>query len=569
MQVLVRASSNDVAAGTCAAKRPAVNRSLPAVLGAVIAAFVLLAVPIASAATPPNGPATPSAKGNGGDSPAGEPPPAPDSPRAAITEFRRLARAGDYQGAAKFLDLSKADPSDGPMLAQHLREVLNRRLWIDSSKLSPDSTGHVGDNQPANREELGTIIAASGKHEPVVLQRKSYQSGQRWVFSAETVAQIEDWYEHLESVWLTERLPRPLLKMGPRLLRWWQWIALVPLLLAAWAISYGVARVARLVAVRALSDKHASSVHQLHGPFTLAVMVGVVYAALPWLGLYQPALQLLHRWCAAFLLVAAFWALWRGVDLSRRTVSASHWASQAGSAHSLLSIGARVAKFVLLAVAVLTILSQLGYQATTLLAGLGIGGVALALAAQKTVENLFGTFSLAVDQPFREGDVIKIDGAEGVVETVGLRSTRIRTADRTVVAIPNGKLADMRVETISRQDKMRFFCLIALTHTKTAQLELLVEKLKALFAAVPLVDQASASARVVALTDAGVNVEASAMLATTNGADFAAAKERLLLGILRSVEEVGARLAHAVRSVEIAPASAVTKPDRANANARC
>jgi MscS family membrane protein len=489
------------------------------------------------------------------------PPPAPDSPRAAIAEFRRLTRAGNYAEAAKFLDLSKVDPADGPRLAEHLKEVLNRRLWLDGSKLSPESHGNAGDNQPANLEELGTIRAASGKHEPVVLQRKMLSSGARWVFSADTVAQVEGWYDHLESVWLTERLPAPLLKMGPRLLRWWQWIALVPLLLVAWAVSYVVARVTRLVAVRTLSERHAGGVHQLHGPFTLAVMVAVVYAALPWLGLYQPALALVHRWCAAFFLVATFWALWRGVDLSRRTVSASQWASQAGSAHSLVSIGARVAKFVLLAVAVLTILSQLGYQATTLLAGLGIGGVALALAAQKTVENLFGTFSLAVDQPFREGDSIRIDGAEGVVEAVGLRSTRIRTADRTVVSIPNGKLADMRVETLSRQDKLRFFCSVPLTHARTAQLEQLLKKLDGLLASEPLIDPPSASARVVALTNVGVNIEAAAMLATTDGAKFAEARARLLLGILRSVEEVGVRLAGTVQTIEVTPPAAVTSAE--------
>jgi MscS family membrane protein len=514
----------------------------------------------APTAAPP--PAAQSAKGTPADAPDAEPP-APDSPRASIAEFRRLTRAGDYAGAAKFLDLSKVDPADGPRLAERLKEVLNRRLWLERSKLSPESHGNAGDNQPANRDELGTIRAPSGKHEPVVLQRKTFSSGARWVFSADTVAQVEGWYDHLESVWLTERLPAPLLKMGPRLLRWWQWIALVPLLLVAWSVSYVVARVARLAAVRTLSEKHAGSVHQLHGPFTLAVMVGVVYAALPWLGLYQPALELVHRWCAAFFLVAAFWALWRGVDLSRRSVSASQWASQASSAHSLVSIGARVAKFLLLAVAVLTILSQLGYQATTLLAGLGIGGVALALAAQKTVENLFGTFSLAVDQPFREGDSIRIDGAEGFVETVGLRSTRIRTADRTVVSVPNGKLADMRIETLNRQDKLRFFCSVPLAHAKTAQLEQLLEKLSALLASEPLIDSSSASARVVALTNVGVNVEAAAMLSTTDGTKFAEARARLLLGILRSVEEVGARLAQSVQTVEVTPPAAASSAERA------
>ncbi len=486
---------------------------------------------------------------------------APDSPRASFAEFRRLTRSGDYAGAARFLDLSQVDPSEGPTLAQHFREVLNRRLWLDPSKLSPDSRGNTTDSQ-ADREELGTIRGASGKLEPVILVRKTYRPGSHWVFSAGTVAQIEGWYEHLENVWLTEHLPQPLLKMGPRLLRWWQWIALIPLLVGAWAVSYAVTRVGRIFASRALSEKNGSAAHQLHGPVTLAVTVGVTYAALPWLGLYQPAHQFLSRWCSAFLLVALFWALWRGVELSRHSVSTSRWASESLSAKSLLSLGTRLAKFALGAAAFVMVLSQLGYQATTILTGLGIGGVALALAAQKTVENLFGAFSLAVDQPFREGDTIKVDGIEGVVEAVGLRSTRIRTPDRTVISIPNGKLAEMRVETVSRQDRLRFFCAFGLAHAASGQIAQVLAGIKELLNAEEHSAKESINVRFVALTDSALNIEASAMFDTVDGAQFMDAKERLLLGILRVVEEAGVSIAHPVRTVELAQApgsSAVAK----------
>lgn len=388
-----------------------------------------------------------------------------------------------------------------------------------------------------------------------MLIRKSFRPGSHWVFSAETVAQIEPWYDHLESVWLSENLPEPLLKMGPRMLRWWQWIALAPLLLAAWMVSYAVTRVGRSIAGRALSESRANAVHQLHGPTTLAIMVAVVFAALPWLGLYQPASAFLQRWCSAFVLVALFWALWRGVELSRRSVSSSRWAKESLSAHSLLSLGARFAKFAVAAAAFVVVLSQLGYQATTIITGLGIGGVALALAAQKTVENLFGTFSLAVDQPFREGDTIRVDGIEGVVEAVGLRSTRIRTADRTVIAIPNGKLADMRIETVTRQDRLRFFCALGVAHGASDKLERIAEEIKALLASEPLVDQSTIGVRYVGLNDAGLNLEAVAMLGTNDGAKFVDARERLLLGIVRSVEATGARLAHPARSIELVSGS--------------
>jgi MscS family membrane protein len=514
---------------------------------------VLTAVlcPALTAAASPALPPTGAENGEKAGAAAEEEKVAPDSPRAAMTEFRRLARAGDYAAAARYLDLSKAGATDGPTLAAHLKEVLNRRLWIDLSKLSPESHGNAGDDRAADREQLGTIRAASGQPEPVVLVRKSYRPGTHWVFSAETVAQVEGWYDHLESLWLSEHLPQPLLKMGPRLLRWWQWIALGPLLLVAWGLGFAAARAARLVLVRALKEEHARGLHQLHGPATLAIMVGVVYAAIPWLGLYQPASAFVERWCSAFLVIALFWALWRGVELSRNTVSTSRWARESLSAHSLVSLGARLAKFAVAAAAFVLVLSRLGYQPTTIIAGLGIGGVALALAAQKTVENLFGAFSLAIDQPFREGDTIKVDGIDGLVEAVGLRSTRIRSADRTVISLPNGKLADMRIETISRQDRLRFFCAFALAHGKSEQLERIVSEIKALIAAEPLVDPRSIGVRFVALSDAGMNIEAGAMLSTTDGAQYADAKERLLLGILRIVEKAGAKLAHPTQRVEL------------------
>jgi MscS family membrane protein len=525
---------------------------------------VLLALTLSTQSTfaAPEAPTAPSsqAPADKPGSDAAEDKGAPDSPRASVAEFRRLTRTGDYEGAARYLDLSQVDSAEGPTLARHLKEVLNRRLWLEPSKLSPESRGNTTDNQ-ADKEELGTIRGASGKLEPVLLVRKTYRPGSHWVFSASTVAQIEGWYEHLENTWLIEHLPKPLLKMGPKLLRWWQWIALVPLLVGAWVVSYVVTRVGRIFATRALSEQHGSAAHKLHGPVTLAITVGVTYAALPWLALYQPAHEFVSRWCSAFLLVALFWALWRGVELSRHTVSSSRWAQESVSAKSLLSLGTRLAKFAVGAAAFVMVLSQLGYQATTILTGLGIGGVALALAAQKTVENLFGAFSLAVDQPFREGDYIKVDGIEGIVEAVGLRSTRIRSADRTVISIPNGKLADMRVETVSRQDRLRFYLLLGLAHAASDQVEQVLARIKELLKAEELVAKETVAVRFVALTDSALNIEAMAMFETTDGGKFMDTKGRLLLGILRIVEEEGASLAHPVRTVELARSDSKGSPN--------
>src|SRR5262249_37823107 len=139
------------------------------------------------------------------------------------------------------------------------------------------------------------------------------------------------------------------------------------------------------------------------------------------------------------------------------------------AARSLVPLGTRAVKVAIVVLAALSALSALGYPVASLVAGLGVGGVALALASQTTVETLFGSLSIGVDQPFRVGDLIPAEGrVTGTVESIGLRSTRTRTLDRTLVTIPNGKLADMRVESITERDRIKLGCTIALDRTSSA-----------------------------------------------------------------------------------------------------
>jgi MscS family membrane protein len=485
-------------------------------------------------------------------SPAPEEKVAPDSPRAAMTDFMLLTRAGNYAKAARYLDLSAVDQADGPMLAKHLREVLDRHLWIDAEKLSPDPHGSTDDGQPPDREELGSVPGAAGKPEPVVLVRHVDQYGVRWVFSAATVGHVDDWYDHLENRWLLDHLPKSLLGFGPHELRWWQWLALGPLLVAGWLIAFAITRLSRVVILRVMSEHGAETTHRMRGPARLAWMIVACYALLPWLGLYEPAETFVQRGLSATLLVAFFWALWRAVELSQHAISTSHWARNSLTAHSLLMLGARFGKFAVAAFAFVAVLAELGYPVTSIITGLGIGGVALALAAQKTVENLFGAFSLAVDQPFREGDTIQVDSISGTVEAIGLRSTRIRTMDRTLVTIPNGKLAEMRIETVSARDRIRFYSLVGLVHAAAPHMNEIVAGMESLLRAEPTIVGGSVSVRFVAITDSALNVEITALCETTDYNQFLDLRQGLLLGIVQVVEKSGGGLAHAVRSLEIA-----------------
>jgi MscS family membrane protein len=232
-------------------------------------------------------------------------------------------------------------------------------------------------------------------------------------------------------------------------------------------------------------------------------------------------------------------------------VSRAHWAKSSLTASSLLMLGARLGKFVVAAFALVAVLAELGYPVTSLITGLGIGGIALALAAQKTVENLFGAFSLAIDQPFREGDTIQVDTITGTVEAIGLRSTRIRTVDRTLITIPNGKLAEMRVETITARDRMRFYCVLGVTHSPAKQISQILQGVESLLRADPMVANDSISVRLIGLTDSAMNLEIIAMLETSENAKFLEVRQGLLLGIIEVVDNAGSSLAHPVSSIRI------------------
>jgi MscS family membrane protein len=464
---------------------------------------------------------------------------APDSPRAAMSEFSEFTRSGEYQKAARYLDLSSVEANDGPLLAKRLRDVLDRHLFIDLEKLSPNPHGNTDDGAATDRDELGSVPGAAGKPEPVTIVRRVDRTGARWVFSASTVAHIDAWYAHLENRWLLDHLPK------------WQWLALGPLILVGFLVSFTITRVSRLALKHWLPKYSTDIVRKLRGPATLAWTVIVSYALLPWLGLYEPAEAFVRRGLSAAFLAAFFWALWQGVELSLHTMTSANWAKNSTTAASLMLLGAKLGKFVVAAFALVAVLAELGYPVTSLITGLGIGGIALALAAQKTVENLFGAFSLAIDQPFREGDTIQVDTITGTVESIGLRSTRLRTADRTLITIPNGKLAEMRVETITARDRMRFYCVLGVTHSPAKVITRILNGIESLLRESSLVVADSISVRLIGLTDSAMNLEIVAMLETSDNAKFLEARQGLLLGIIEVVDSAGSSLAHPVSSIRL------------------
>ena len=188
----------------------------------------------------------------------------------------------------------------------------------------------------------------------------------------------------------------------------------------------------------------------------------------------------------------------------------------------------------------------------SLLAGLGIGGIAVALAAQKSVENLLGSVAIGVDQLFRVGDFVRVEDFTGTVEEIGLRSTRFRTLDRTLITIPNGRLADMRTETFAVRDRLRLLANLGLVYgTSAAQVRAVLAGLDGALRAHPKLWPESFSVRLTELRDSSLNVEVMAWFQTADWNEFTLIRQELLLQFMTVVEEAGTSLAFPTRTVHL------------------
>jgi len=480
---------------------------------------------------------------------------AQDSPRASLSRFFDLCRAGEYAEAARYLDLTAAQRPHGPDLAWKLKAVLDRHVWIDLEDVSPLPGGNAGDGLRRGTDEVAHIPGATGSPEPVRVVRRS-AGGARWVFSRATVNRIGSWYDRLEHRWALEYLPDVLLRPGPRDLLYWQWLAFPVLLLVSWGLGYVLTRLTRhllgRLASRTPTQWDDQMLVQMTGPFTFAWALGVTFVLVPWLGLYQPAQEFMDRLTRAAFFVVFFWGLARSIDVGRDVITASTPSGQHAASRSLVPLGARVAKLLVLAIAVVAFLSQLGYPVASLVAGLGIGGLAVALAAQKSLENLFGTFSLGADQPFREGDFVRVEDFVGTVETIGLRSSRIRTLDRTLITIPNGKLAEMRLESFTARDRMRLACFIRLVHGTTAQqMRAVLAGLERVLREHPKIWTSSMVVRLAELAESSLNVEVMAWFQTPDWDEFQLIRQEVLLQFMAVVEESGSSFAFPTRTVHL------------------
>jgi MscS family membrane protein len=482
------------------------------------------------------------------------PPEAADSPRASVRAFLDLARKGDDRAATRYLALAPDQGARGPELARRLRAVLDRHLDVPLDTVSPLAEGDTRDGLPPGVDSIGQVPLGRNGHDSVFLVRARDAAGPFWRFSEQTVARVDGWYDALPDRWARDWMPAALQRLGPADLMWWQWLAAPVLLLLSLLggrlLGTATSRLLRRLARRTPTPWDDRLLARVSPALMLLWAVALAALLLPRLALLPGAHATTHAILGGLATFAVFWSLWRAVDVGAQFLLERPWASDSTSARSLVSVARSLVRALVAVTGLLATLAVFGYPVTTVLAGLGIGGIAVAFGAQKTIENLFGSIAIAADRPLRVGHFVKVEDFSGTVERIGMRSTRFRTLDRTLVTVPNGKLADLQIEDFAPRDRIRFATTVALDcGTTAAQVRRIVEAVEGALRAAPKVRPDVVAAKLAALGPSSLDVEVLCWFETTDYEEFRRLRQDVLLGIMKIVEEAGAAFAAPTRAL--------------------
>jgi MscS family membrane protein len=286
------------------------------------------------------------------------------------------------------------------------------------------------------------------------------------------------------------------------------------------------------------------------------VMLLGLFAALKVLKLSPEADRMVAYSSTVAFSLAFFWLLLRGFSTVLDHAHAIAIEKKKGIAAFMPWIKKTlVAVFVV--VGVLMVIQSLGFNVRAILAGLGLGGLAFALAAQDTLANVFGSIVVAIDQPFRIGEFVQIGPNSGAVEDIGLRSTKLRRSDKALVIVPNKTVAAEAVVNLARFTRRRAEQVVGLTYsTKPEQMEAIVEEIRGLISAQPEVDKNSVQVFFRDLSASSLDIW---LVYETPNPDFPkhmAVKQRINLAIMRAVEARGLSFAFPTQTVELAGAVA-------------
>jgi MscS family membrane protein len=479
-----------------------------------------------------------------------------ETPYGSFFGYIRAAQKENWALAGEYMQWPKGGKTSREDLARQLKALLDERFAGDLEKLSRSPLGDLNDALSPDLDLVGRVECGDDSFDLVLARTAPAEGPAIWLIAAQSLREVPAAFKGLTSPAIERHMPSFL---KPRVGRFplWQllsFLLFIPLLyVSSRLLVLGVFSLLRsLLASRARGAELLRGAGGFRDPVALLLTVPlhrycVSRLSLPLLSRYYYA-QL-----AWLVLIFAFvWFFFRLIDFLKWRATLKLLAAGVTTTSSL-TIARRLLRGAILAAGVLAALALLGVNLTATLAGLGIGGVALAFAAQKSLENLFGGLVVLGDKVIRVGDTVRIGTATGEIEDVTLHATRMRAFDRSVVTIPNGSLITTQIENRSRRDKFWLNPTLGLVYETTSeQLRAVLETARARLAADPRVEKETMRVRFVRINSSSLDVEVFAYLLLPDYVTFLAVQEELLIMLLEVVEKAGTSLAFPSQTTYVA-----------------
>ena len=483
-----------------------------------------------------------------------------ETPRSLATQLVNAFASGDYTRAAQYLELAPGLSGDRrAKLAIRLQQQLDRRgSLVPFVALSNDPAGVIDDGLAMDQERIGSFRTATGEL-PLIARRISQPGATAyWLVSAASLAaakNVADASTPPDKRWL----PTPLWELsfaGAPVMDWLILVGLVILLFVGMRLFfYLLLRILRLWTRNPETHRGFQFAEAAFPPLGLYLAVIGLFYATQQMQVAIVARQVLVRYAGIVGWFAFVWFLWRLIDMGAEIWSGRMARADRRRALAALVFARRSAKTTLGVIAFVAVLDTIGINVTTGIAALGLGGLAIALGAQKSIENLVGSLAVIIDQPVRVGDFCKVGDVLGTVEDIGMRSSQLRTNARTVVTIPNGDFSSKQIENYSSRDRFLFDPKIGLSYdTSAAQMRTVLAAIRTLLQEDENVID-GARTHFVRYSESSLDIEIFAYIRTREQAEFLAIREELLLAIMETIANLGASIAFPTRTIVMKPTS--------------
>ena len=508
------------------------------------------------------------------------PPPQPElpkdplgraTPRGTVLGFLSAAREGQDELALQYLN-TRLRGNAGETLAHQLFIVLDRRLPPRLNELSDLPEGSLSDPLNPDRDLVGTIRTDDREVNIFVERVDRGKSGSVWLFSSKTLDAIPDLYAEIDAISIDHILPEFFINTKLATISLFEWLAVLVgmpfVYFLTVLLSRILSRVGGVLRRRLRRNPGLPNPELLPNPLRLLLLA----FAIQWIN-SKVSLPLLARqfWSSTATVItiaAGVWLLilfagW-GEGYIRQLLPDRNLTGAIATLH----LARWVVNLLIIGAGLFVTLHYFGIDPTAALAGLGVGGIAVAFAAQKTLENIIGGVSLIFDQAVRVGDILKVGGATGRVEDIGLRSTRIRTHDRTVVSVPNGQIANMTLENLSLRDKFWFHPILALRYgTTSPQMYTVLDHIRGALQHSPHLEASSIFVRFLRFGASSLDVEIVAYVLARDWNQFLEIQEGLLLNVMECIESRGVQFAIPPQTILVASPSSAGAVERVTVNA--